>query len=134
MTEPADPRVKQLSGPVRAIAERLGYDVGIKFMTEFGGQQISIPKRPMPRTSVVWKKLGEDVAKLLSELYPPGPLEIPNGGPMRKLERNRAIADHPGSHNVAAREFGVTRRWVRMVRKVNKEGPGPLFEGLSKRS
>jgi len=127
-----DPRIALLSGPARALAEELGYEMGQKLLIEFGGMQVPIPKRPMPRTSRIWQVLGEDAAKTLSRLYGPGQIEVPIGSALKSAERCRAIANHPGSHNEAARAFGVTRRWVRMVRRAERTGPGPLFEGLSK--
>ena len=133
MTVPPDPRLSQLHGAARALAEELGYDMGVKFMIDFGGQQLSIPKRPMPRTSKIWRALGEQAAKTLSRLYGPGQIEVPIGAALEAAARNRAIANHPGSHNDAAKAFKVTRRWVRMVRRAERDGPGPLFEGLPKR-
>ena len=127
-----DPRIALLSGPARALAEELGYEMGHKLLTEFGGMQVSIPKRPMPRTSRIWQVMGEDAAKALSRLYGPGQIEVPIGSALNAAERYRAIINHPGSHNEVARAFGVTRRWVRMVRRTQRTGPGPLFEGLSK--
>lgn len=129
---PRDPRIALLSGPARALAEELGYEIGQKLLIEFGGMQVPIPKRPRPRTSRIWQVLGEDAAKVLSRLYGPGQIEVPIGSALKSAERCRAIVNHPGSHNEAARAFGVTRRWVRMVRRAKRTGPGPLFEGLSK--
>lgn len=132
MTTSADPRIAQLPDVARELARELGYDMGLKLMIEFGGMQLSIPKRPLPKRSKIWQVLGEDAAKALSRLYGPGQIEVPIGNSLRAAERCRAIANHPGSHNEAAKAFGVTRRWVRMVRRADK-GPGPLFEALSKR-
>ena len=126
-----DPRIPELPGIVQALAHAFGYDVGERMMIEFGGQQVSIPQRPM-RSSRLYQVLGPEPAKWLSRHYGASQIEVPIGASMKAAARNRAIAAHPGSHNEAARAAGVTRRWVRMVRKEAKR-PLPLFEGLSKR-
>ena len=127
-----DPRIAQLVGAARGLAEELGYDMGLKLMIEFGGQQISVPAKPS-RKSPLYQRLGPEAAKAMSKLYGVQTIEVPIGASLKSAERNRAIVAHEGSHNQAARAYGVTRRWVRMVRRADKEGPGPLFEGLTKR-
>lgn len=129
-----DPRIAELPDVARQLAEELGYEMGLKLMIEFGGMQLAIPKRPLPKRSKIWQVLGEDPAKVLSRLYGPGQIEVPIGASLKSASRNRAIVNHPGSHNQAARAFGVTRRWVREVRRADRDGPGPLFESLSKPS
>lgn len=133
MSPPKDPRIALLPGIVQALAHEFGYEVGERMMIHFGGQQVSIPMRPM-RKSRLFQVMGQDVAKWLSRRHGASQIEVPLGHSMKAAARNRAIAAHPGSHNEAARAAGVTRRWVRMVRRAHNEGPGPLFEGLSKRS
>jgi hypothetical protein len=127
-----DARIHQLYGVPRALAEELGYDLGVKLMTAFGGMQISVPKVARPRQQL-WKTLGQDAAELLSRLYGPGQIDIPNGGPLRAKARNHAIVEDEGSHNETARKFGVTRRWVKMLRRAKRQGAGPLFDAASKR-
>lgn len=134
MTFLKDPRIAQLPGVARALAEELGYDMGIKLMVEFGGMQVPIPKRPLQNSSKLWQVLGEQAAKTLSRLYGPGQIDVPIGESLKAAERNRAIAKHEGSHNETARAFGVTRRWVKMVRRAHREGPGPLFDRASTRT
>ncbi len=126
-----DPRIEQLVGPAKALALELGYDMGVRLMTEFGGMQLSIPKRPLPRSSKIWQVLGADAAKALSKLYGPGPIEVPVASRLARLARNHAIATHEGSHNEAARQFGVTRRWVKMVRRGSRQ-QGELFGRATK--
>lgn len=127
-----DPRIAMLPGIVQAVAHEFGYDVGEKMMIHFGGQLVSVPMRPM-RRSRLFQVLGHEAAKWLSQRYGASQIEVPIGASMKAAARNRAIIGHPGSHNEAARAAGVTRRWVRMVRKGAKT-PLPLFDGLSKRS
>ena len=126
-----DPRIALLPGIVQALSHEFGYDVGEKMMMHFGGQQVSIPNRPM-RRSRLYQVMGQDVAKWLSRRYGASQIEVPIGASMKAAARNRAIASHPGSHNEAARAAGVTRRWVRMVRRSAKT-PLPLFDGPFKR-
>ena len=130
MNTPKDPRIALLPGIVQALAHEFGYDVGEKMMIHFGGQQVSIPMRPM-RKSRLFQVMGQEAAKWLSRRYGASTIEVPIGASLKAAARNRAIAAHPGSHNEAAKAAGVTRRWVRMVRKT-ANAPLPLFEGLSK--
>jgi hypothetical protein len=127
-----DPRIDQLYGVPRALAEALGYEAGIKLMTAFGGMQIQVPMVARPKQRL-WQLLGRDAAEAMSRLYAGHQIEIPNGGPLRAAARNRAIAEYEGSHNEAARHFGVTRRWVKMVRRAKRTSDGPLFDAVSKR-
>jgi hypothetical protein len=126
-----DGRIGQLVGPARALAEALGYDMGLRLMTEFGGMRIDIPKRPLPKW-VVWRALGEKAAKALCHHFGTRRIEIPVASRIARLARNHAIATHEGSHNEAARQFGVSRRWVKMVRRGARE-QGELFGAASKR-
>lgn len=128
-----DPRIALLNGAARGLAEELGYDMGVRLMIEFGGMQLQVPKRAR-RSSALWEKLGEEGARAMVRLYGTQQIDVPIGAALKSAERCRAIIEHKGSHNQAARAFGVTRRWVRMVRRADRDGPGPLFESSSKRS
>lgn len=121
-----DPRISLLHGAARVVADELGYDHGVELMIHFGGMQLSIPRRPMPRWQI-WQKLGPETAKLLSRLYGGDKVEVPVANMLTRRQRIRAIAEHDGSHNETAHAFGVSRRWVKMVRRAKKQGPGPLF-------
>jgi len=123
-----DPRISLLQGAARVVADTLGYDQGVALMIHFGGMQLSIPRRPMPRWQV-WQKLGPETAKTLSRLYGGDKVEVPVANMLTRRERIRAIAEHGGSHNETAHAFGVSRRWVKMVRRAKRQGPGPLFSG-----
>ena len=118
-----DPRIQQLAGAAKALAQRLGYDVGVKLMAEFGGLQISVPKRPLAK-SRLYQTLGRDAAKVLSELYGPSTIDVPVASRLARLARNRAIAEAEGSHGDVARRFGCTRRWVKMVRATHRPAQG----------
>lgn len=131
MTAARDRRITLLAGAARALAEELGYDVGVALMLHFGGQQISVPARPLGKW-IVRQKLGLEAARVLCRRYGVTTIEVPTGKALRSAEQQRLIRQHPGSHNEAARAAGVTRRWVRMVRK-GATAPLPLFDGLSKR-
>lgn len=124
-----DPRILLLTGAARELAVKLGYDAGVKLIVEFGGQQIQVPRKARTK-SPLWQKLGGESTRAMVELYGGQQIEVPIGSALKSAERNRGIAAHPGSHNEAARAFGVTRRWVRMVRRTHREGPGPLFDKL----
>ncbi|MEK7754525.1 MAG: Mor transcription activator family protein [Acidobacteriota bacterium] len=118
--EQRDPRTARLPKVPRALAKRLGYEVGLLLMTKFGGSLLSVPTSPTPaKGSVISRALGEAAARVMTELWGGESLEIPLGSKVKAADRRRAIIDHPGSHNEVAREFGVSRRWVRMVRAGN---------------
>jgi hypothetical protein len=121
-----DPRLALLSGAARSLAKELGYEMGEKLMIHFGGMQLQVPLKPR-RRHALWQQLGEDAARTMCRLYGGQQIEVPIGASLKAAQRCRAIVEHPGSHNQAARAFGVTRRWVRMVRRAGKS-PGPLFD------
>jgi len=101
----------------RLLAERLGYDMGLLLMKKFGGVQVSVPAKPtLVKGSVIARALGEEAALAMCELFGGGSVEIPTGSRLRRDDRRRAIIDHPGTNNEAARALGVSSRWVRMVR------------------
>lgn len=131
-----DPRIEHLVGPARKLAELLGYEVGVKLMAEFGGMRLDIPKRPLTKW-VVWQKLGPEAARALCRLYPTGRIEIPVASRLQKLQaaarRNQEIVEHKGSHNDAARAFGFTRRWIKMVRRAHRQ-PGGLLALMERKS
>lgn len=113
----SDPRIAQLPKVPRALAERLGYGVGLQLMAKFGGTQIRVPADAnRVAVSVIARTLGEDAARVLCELHGGDSIEIPIGIRARSTGLRRAILEHPGSNNEVALELGVTRRWVRMVR------------------
>lgn len=123
-----DPRIALLHGPARGLAEELGFEAAELLMRHFGGMRVSVPAKPRPRSPLM-EKLGPEIAAVLSRLYGVSEIEVPMplGRRMEAAARMRAIQEHPGSHNQVAREFGCTRRWVRMVRKGAKS-IGPLFD------
>jgi len=118
-----------LRGAARALAEELGFEAAEKLMHHFGGLQVTVPVRPRKRSPLLLA-LGREIAAVLSRLYGGSNIEVPTalGRRMEAAARMRAIQEHPGSHNQVAREFQCTRRWVRMVRKARRQGPGPLFD------
>jgi hypothetical protein len=112
-----DPRTARLPKVPRLLAERLGYDMGMLLMKKFGGVQVSVPAKPiLVKGSVIARALGEEAALAMCELFGGGSVEIPTGSRLRRDDRRRAIIDHPGTNNEAARALGVSSRWVRMVR------------------
>lgn len=125
-----DPRIAELPGIIQALAHEFGFEVGERMLVHFGGQQVSIPKRPL-RRSRLYQILGPEPAEWLSRRFGASQLEVPIGASLKASQRNRAIRAYEGSHNDAARTFGVTRRWVRMVRRGERD-PGPLFKDHSK--
>lgn len=101
----------------RALAERCGYATALRLMEEFGGMQISIPTTPAAlERSGLARALGEDAAKALFELCAGDTVEVPKGRGVKADARRRAILEHPGSNNEAARDLRLSRRWVRTVR------------------
>lgn len=124
----SDPRIALLRGAARALAEELDFEAAELLMRHFGGMQITVPIRPR-KASPLLRLLGREVATVMSRLYGGEQIDVPMplGRRMEAAARMRAIQEHPGSHNQAARDFGCTRRWVRMVRKASKS-IGPLFD------
>lgn len=124
-----DPRIALLRGAARALAEELGFEAAEKLMHHFGGLQVTVPMKPRKHSPLLLV-LGREAAAVLSRLYGGSNIDVPValGRRMETAARMRAIQEHPGSHNQVAREFQCTRRWVRMVRKARRQGPGPLFD------
>jgi hypothetical protein len=87
-------------------------------MAAFGGSQISLPTRRCKKGSALVRALGEESVRVLIELFGGEDLEVPKGNPRADALRE-AILEHSGSHNEVARELGISRRWVRMVRTAN---------------
>lgn len=100
-------------------------------MNSLGGLQVKVPaKPPRAQRSIFARALGEEAARIMVELFGGCIIEIPNGARLRAEQRRAAILIHPGRHGEVARDIGVTRRWVRVVRasarKAASQG-GPLL-------
>jgi len=117
-----DPRIARLPKVPRALAKRLGYEAGLQLMAAFGGRQIRIPTKRFSLTSgnEIACVLGEEVAAIMADLFGGETIEIPKGSFLKADALRAAILAHPGSHNEAARDLGVSRRYVRMVRPLAK--------------
>lgn len=120
-----DPRIARLPKVARRVAaEGAGYEQALELMKRFGGRQIAIPRKPRmgTRPSNIARVLGGDTAAVLCRLYGGETIDIPSYARERPRPSlppgalRQAICEHPGSHNEAARDLGVTRRYVRMVR------------------
>ncbi|MBF0249945.1 MAG: hypothetical protein HQL35_04865 [Alphaproteobacteria bacterium] len=106
------------------VAERAGVGGALKLMTEFGGQEITVPKIPRPG-QVLYERCGRDVAEALADLRGGEIVPIPNGACLKS--KKRAIADDDGPSNTLAKRHGVTSRYVRQVRNATP-APMPLFD------
>ena len=115
MSTTADPRLSLLEGTARELARAAGFDAAERLMLHFGGQRVFVPRRMRPR-SPLFGALGREAALKLAELFGGEYIEVPIGKALSTAKRLAAIASFKGSHNEAARAFGCTRRWVRMVR------------------
>lgn len=114
----ADPRIARLPKVPRALAERLGYAAGVQLMEKFGGTILSIPKGGHADAgSTLLNALGAEATRVLIELFGSSNMEIPSGAVLRSAARKQEIISYQGSANEAARAFGVSNKWVRMVRR-----------------
>lgn len=111
------------------VAESAGVSGALRLMAEFGGQEITIPKKPRPG-QVLYERCGRAVAEALADLRGGEIVAIPNGASMKS--KKRAIADDTGSNNALAQRHGVTARYVRQVRNA-VPAPMPLFDKVAKR-
>lgn len=110
----SDPRTARLPKVPRALAERLGYDTGLLLMKTLGGTQVLVPTTA--RSSVISRALGEDAARVMTELFGGSDIDIPLGTRFQSIEKREAILAHAGSSKAVARALGVTRRYVDMLR------------------
>lgn len=120
-----DPRIDELVGIARELAEEVGYEAAEQLMLHFGGQRRSIPAKMRPR-SEFWKVLGEKVALALAAIaHRPkadgsaldSQVDIPLGSRLLQAKRKAAIATFGGSKNQAAAVYRVSRRTVQRYRK-----------------
>ena len=96
-----------------AVAEACGERAALRLMSEFGGQEITIPINPQPG-QVLAERCGIEVARVLAELHGGEKIAIPNGAMMRS--KKRAILRAWGTVSQIVRETGSTARYVRFVR------------------
>lgn len=99
------------------LVEIVGEIATVRLCAAFGGLRVPIPYSPTP-VSHIAKAIGIEGARKLSarwggcEVYIPQPPERRR----RIAGRRQAIARADGSTAEVAREFGVSQRWVEMVR------------------
>lgn len=98
-----DPRIARLPKVARELAERLGYDAGVLLIEKFGGMQLSIPGPSGAKCSRISRELGEEVARVVCELWGASRVDVPTGARIKSADLRQAINEHPGSHNEAAR-------------------------------
>lgn len=111
-----DPRIALLPKVPGALAERLGYHMGLLLIEKFGGQTMRVPTHP-ERETVLSRALGEEAARLISELFGGESIEVPRvAKKLAATHLRRCILEHPGSNNEAARDLDVSCRYVRQVR------------------
>lgn len=85
--------------------------VALELARDFGGTRLHFPKRAR-QASKLSRALGFEIARTLCQTYGGTYRDIPRFAAKRKL----AIARSDGSAPQVAREFGVTERYVRIVR------------------
>ncbi len=113
MSSRRDPRIAELVGIARELAEEKGYEAAERLMLHFGGQRRAIPEKMRPR-SEFWRVLGPEVAKALAAIAArpradgtarDDQVDIPLGSRLLQAKRKAAIAAFEGSKNRAAGVF-----------------------------
>lgn len=114
MTQPpTEPDTSGWPAGLLEIAGLIGRGLALRLVQLHGGEELGVPKTMRPE-HVLAKSLGFEAACRIAERYGPGRLSVPSLASARA--QKRAIATAAGTANEIARQYGVTARYVRMVR------------------
>lgn len=110
------------------IAARLGLPLALRIETVYGGQDLSIPKRPGDDHHLV-KSLGREDADALAAAYGPNKsFYVPRVGErLKRAARDRAIiadADGGMTANRLAKKYGLCAKQIKNI--VNAPAPAPI--------
>lgn len=95
------------------VAEVIGVKATLHLVEAFGGTTLYVPEHLDPSHRLA-QAIGFNAAEQLVSMYRLEKIEVPT---MRIVRTRKAlIGKATGTTNQIAREFGVTTRWVRMVR------------------
>jgi hypothetical protein len=100
---------------ITEIADIIGDAAVLHLVEAYGGTSVYVPEAPDPSHRLV-QAIGIEAAAKLAKIYGRDTIEVPT---LRIARTRKAlIAAASGKTREVALEFGVTSRWVRMVRNV----------------
>ncbi len=103
------------------IAEVIGTAAALHLVDAYGGTVCYVPVSAVDPAHRLVQAIGPEAAALLVARYGGEKLEVPVLRSARA--RKTLIATAEGSAAEIARQLGVTRRWVRMVRNAGRGDP-----------
>ncbi len=116
MTDNQQQPIAGLPPLLAEFARATSVGLALRLAADYGGQRKYIPEGSTRLADDHWlvQCVGRDAAKVMSEMRGREWVEIPNAAFYKS--KKSLIARAQGSTNKVAKEFGVTSRWVRMVR------------------
>lgn len=105
------------------LVEIIGVGGTLRFIDAFAGRdRVYIPGKVTLESALV-VAVGAEAAGLLAQRYGGSWAIVPALAAARQRQRKRLLAGARGTNKEVARRFGVTERWVRMVRAVRRRDP-----------
>lgn len=127
--------VDQLPPQMRELVRTIGLSETIALLEARGGIPTYIPRQPTGNSELNAFLSAESVAKLVAK-WPGETLDIPMPTKLVTQLKNRAIIEATVNQGVpgrqAARQYGVTYRWVKILKRKAREdiddGQRDLFD------
>lgn len=110
------------------IAETLGLPLALRLMAAFGGQELRIPKEPVPGHPIL-KALGETDGRALCQYLADEKIYVPHGRPARNARAAVLELERKGrSRREIARLLGLSQRHVRRMANRGDPDQPDLFD------
>ncbi|MFN4017114.1 MAG: hypothetical protein ACK4JB_17380 [Reyranella sp.] len=123
---PGDPRIAQLPGQLRPVAELCGFDGVTRLLEHFAGQEIYVAAPENAARSKIGQACGPQVARALGEVYgsPKGRrMRIPLAKGLSTDAKHQAIMSDRRSANAVARDLGMHVDSVHRIRAGRGKAP-----------